>query len=315
MPEDYYQILGVSRTADKAEIDKAYRRMARKYHPDLNPDDKDAKRKFQQVQRAYEVLSDPEKRKLYDRYGEAFESVGAGAGAAGQQAGGRTWTWRAGGPDVQWFGGDLEELLRGFGGFSDLFRDFGQTSAGTRTRRPPQPGMDRHIEIEIPFQVAVTGGQQVLRVPDGGEINLKIPAGIEDGTKLRVRGYGEPGYNGGERGDLVVTVRVAPHPCYRRRGLDLEVDLPVTVTEALIGAKVDLPTPWGTVTLTIPPGCSSGRRLRLRGQGIRTADGRQGDLYAVIQIHLPDNVDERMKESLRNLDRYYRVSPRSDLKW
>ncbi|GIW96315.1 MAG: molecular chaperone DnaJ [Pirellulaceae bacterium] len=315
MEEDYYQILGVSRTADKAEIEKAYRRLARKYHPDLNPDDKDAKRKFQQVQRAYEVLSNPEKRKLYDRYGAAFETVGTGASGA---AAGPTWRWRGSGPDVQFFEGDLEEFLRGFGGF-DLGELFGfGTRQGRRstTRRPPQPGMDRHVEIQVPFQVAVTGGQHAIHLPDEGEtISVKIPPGIEDGQKLRLRGKGEPGYNGGERGDLLVTVRVMPHPFFRRKGLDLEMDLPLTIPEAALGGKVDVPTPWGTVSLTIPPGTSSGQRLRLRGQGVRTPDGRQGDLYVVAQVRLPPTLDPQAKAQLRDLQKYYTTSPRSELRW
>lgn len=318
MDEDYYQILGVSRTADKAEIDKAYRRLARKYHPDLNPDDKDAKRKFQQVQRAYEVLSDPEKRKLYDRYGAAFETVGAGAGAGAQAGGRRTWQWQAGGPQFEFAAGDLDELLRGFGafGFGDIFEQMAAARAGTRARRPPQPGLDRQVEIEIPFQVAVVGGEHSIYLPETGEtVMLKIPAGIEEGQKLRVRGKGEPGYNGGPPGDLLVAVRIAPHRCYRRRGLDLEVDLPVTVSEAALGAKVDLPTPWGTVAVTVPAGTSSGQRLRLKGQGIRTSDGRQGDLYAVVQIRLPGRLDEKAKASIRDLERCYTTSPRAELRW
>ncbi len=314
MEEDYYQILGVSRTADKAEIERAYRRLARKYHPDLNPDDKDAKRKFQQVQRAYEVLSNPEKRKMYDRYGAAFETMGAHTAAGAGTRG--TWQWS--GPDVQFFQGDLEDFLRGFGGLDldALFGLGGTRRTRAQTRRPAQPGMDRQIEIQIPFQVAITGGQHSIYLPDQQEtISVKIPPGIEDGQKLRVRGKGEPGFNGGEPGDLLVAVRILPHRFYRRKGLDLEVDLPLTLPEAALGGKVEVPTPWGTAEVSIPPGTSSGQRLRLRGQGVRTTDGRQGDLYVVVQIRLPPTLDNATKAQLREWQKLYSSSPRAELRW
>ena len=270
MDEDYYKVLGVNRSASQAEIQKAYRNLARKYHPDMNPDDKSAKQKFQQVQKAYDVLNDAEKRELYDRYGSSFESLaGAGPGGAGWQ------THPGGGPqgfeDV-----DFSELFgRGFGGagggggFEDIFKQFRQGGAAPRgAPRQPRRGADLQHEITVPFATSIQGGEVRLSVrrPSGKvePIAVKIPAGIEDGKKLRLRGKGDPGPAGGEPGNIFVTIHVAPHPYFIRRGNDLEVQLPVTLAEAALGSKIDVPTPHGTVTLTIPAGTSSGKRLRVR---------------------------------------------------
>ncbi|MBM4001439.1 MAG: J domain-containing protein [Planctomycetes bacterium] len=315
MDEDYYKILGVARSATNAEVEKAYRRLARKYHPDLNPDDAKAKENFQRVQRAYEVLGNAEKRQLYDRYGSAFETMGAGPQGRG-------------GPGPQGFGDidiDLGDILGRFGrggtggpgGFEHVFRQFG-SGGGGRSRRAARRGVDQQAEVTIPFQTSVTGGETRLAFAtgDGAEtLAVRIPVGIEDGKKIRLRGKGEPGSDGAPNGDLIVTVRVAPHPCYRRKGLDLEVDLPVTLAEAVYGAKVDLPTPAGTISLTIPKGTSSGRRLRIKGQGVKTTDGRQGDLFATVLIQLPPTIQANAQSWIQDFERQYGPSPRANLQW
>jgi len=316
MEEDFYKILGVARSASKEEIEKAYRRLARKYHPDLNPDDKSAKEKFQQVQRAYEVLSDPQQRELYDRFGSNFESMAAGGGRA-----------RGGGGGGQYQEFDFNDLFGRFGGgggdaagFEQIFKQFGAGRGSSRSgRRAARTGGDVEAEVEIPFQTAIVGGETQFSISHQGHtetLSVKIPAGIEEGKKIRLRGKGEPSPMGGEPGDLLVTVHIAPHPFFRRRSAtDLEVELPVTLAEAALGASVDVPTPYGTISLKIPAGTSSGQRLRIKGQGVKLADGRKGDLFAEIQIVIPKNLDEPSTEAIRELDRKHPLAPRSSLKW
>jgi DnaJ-class molecular chaperone len=319
MADDYYKILGVSRDATAADIQKAYRELARKNHPDLNPDDKSAKEKFQKIQRAYEVLNDAEKRKLYDQFGPDFERVSAaGAGGWPPGGGGAAWTTGPGGASFEDF--DFSQIFGGGpgGGFGDVFTQFG---GGTRARRggAARRGADVRHEVEIPFQTAVTGGEVrlALRRPSGETetLTVKIPAGIDDGKKIRLRGQGEPGPRSGPSGDLIVVVRVRAHPHFQRQGNNLEVRVPVTLAEAALGAKIDVPTPKGKITLTVPPRTSSGRRLRVKGYGVHPADGPPGDLFAEVQIVLPTHLDEKDQELIRQLDERHKLHPRIDLQW
>lgn len=323
MAEDYYAMLGVQRRATAEEIQKAYRNLARKYHPDLNPDDKEAKEKFKAIQQAYEVLSDPQKRELYDQYGSAYESMG---GAPGGQRGPFTGQWRTTGDAGSFEDIDLSQIFGqdydgGAGGFSDLFRQFTGRSAG-RARRgtsaPPQTGSHIQHQLQVPFRTAVSGGTAQLSVRrQNGKIetiNVKIPAGIEDGKKIRLRGQGEPGPRGTKPGDILITVRVAAHPQYHRQGRDLIVRVPVRLDEAIHGAKVDVPTPKGTISLTVPAGTSSGKRLRIKGHGVPTESGA-GDLFAEIYIVLPDTIDEAAKELASKIADDYHTNPRAGLVW
>jgi len=316
MAEDYYKILGVERGASPKEIEKAYRKLARKYHPDLNPDDKTAKERFQKVQRAYDVLNDPEKRKMYDQFGSGFESMGGG---------GPRWQTHGTAPEgfqevdfSQFFGGESQG--GGFGGFEEILRQFAGGGGARRRGRqaPPARGADLHHDLQIPFATSITGGQAQLSVrrADGKveSITVKIPPGIEDGKKIRLRGQGERSPSGGTSGDLLITVRVGKHPCYRRHGRDLEVAVPVTLGEAALGAKIELPTPQGVISLKIPPGTSSGKRLRLKGMGVAGSDGH-GDLYAEIQIVLPPDLDKEDLARIRQLEHGYRENPREELQW
>jgi curved DNA-binding protein len=311
--EDYYKTLGVARSATSDEIQRAYRKMAAKFHPDLNPDDRLAKEKFQKIQLAYEVLSEPEKRKLYDQYGHEFEAYSRAPGAGGGYQPGQSGNQQ---------GFDLEDLFSSMGGgassFEDLFGGGQRTrsrSSRAANRNRPQGNPDVESEpISIPFSVAVNGGQSQITTtrPDGEPetLTIQIPAGIEDGKKIRLRGKGRPGHTG--RGDLLVPVKVTPHPCYRRRGMNLEVDVPLTLVEAALGTKIDLPTPRGTITLTVPAGKSSGEKLRVKGFGVKT-DKACGDLFAVVQIVVPTLDDEgrRLLEAFR--DHCPMPDPRLDL--
>jgi DnaJ-class molecular chaperone len=313
MADDIYKTLGINRNASQPEIQKAYRDLARKYHPDMNPDDKSAKEKFQKVQQAYDVLSDPEKREQYDRYGEAFETMGPGGPAGGAQ-----WRTAPGGSGAGFEDFDFQSAA----GFEDLFRQFtggAGPAGGTRSRRRGRKlkGADVTHELQIPFQSAINGGQVELRVNREGHsetINVKIPAGIEDGKVIRLRGQGEQ-IPGGTNGDLLITIHVAPHARFTRHGKDLEVRLPITLSEAAAGGKIDLPTPHGTIALKIPPGTSSGKRLRVKGHGVRPKSGEPGDLYAVVEIMLPPNLSEEEQAWLAELGEKHPFDPRGDLRW
>lgn len=305
---DHYDVLGVPRSAGADEIRSAHRRLARQYHPDLNKDP-GAGERFNEVQRAYEILSDPEKRKKYDQFGDAAFEPGAGPGGPGGASG------------ASWQEMDPEAMRDIFG---DMFGDaFGGGTGGGRRRgrgRAPRPtqGPDREFELALGFAVAANGGteQLKLRSSDGSveTIDVKVPAGVADGSKLRVRGRGESGFHGGPRGDLILTVRVGAHPWFVRDGLDLSVDVPITIAEAALGATVEVPLLKGRVKLKVPPGTSSGAKLRVRGKGITDAKGASGDLYAVISIAAPKELGDADRTSLESLAARL-PDPRAALAW
>ncbi len=324
MAEDYYQILGVARNASQAEIQKAYRDLARKYHPDMNPDDKSAKKKFQKIQAAFDALNDTKKRELYDRYGSSFETMGSGG-----PHGGASWQGTQG-PGAG-FGG-FEDVDFGqffgerFGGervgadFGDLFEQFRRSGGARRTRGGRQQrGTDLQHDLRITLDTAVNGGTVALAVTHASgkveNLEVKIPPGIEDGKKIRLRGQGEAGAAGGPPGDILLTVRVQPHPWFQRQGNNLTVKVPVTLSEAALGAKVDVPTPKGTVSLQVPAGTSSGTKLRVRGHGVTPKSGSAGDLLAEIQVVLPKHLDESAREAIRQIGERYPLDPRANLRW
>jgi DnaJ-class molecular chaperone len=327
MAEDYYKTLGVPRNASQADIQKAYRELARKYHPDVNPE-KNAKKKFQQVQKAFDVLNDSEKRELYDRYGSSFETMGAG----GPRPGGAG-PWQQGRPEGG-FSFNAEDLgdLGGFAQFfgdreqggpadvNEIFRQFRRGGAGRRgATAAGRRGADATAEVEIPFATAVNGGEVQLSLQrESGRtetLAVKIPPGIDSGKKIRLRGQGQPAPRKGTAGDLLITVRIAPHPFFSRQGNDLLLKLPVTLSEAAGGAKIDVPTPSGTVAVKIPPGTSSGKKLRVRGHGVSLKDGPAGDLLVEVQIILPKDLPSSDVEALREIDRRHPQDPRANLRW
>jgi DnaJ-class molecular chaperone len=310
--EDLYENLGVKRDASKEDIKKAHRKLALKYHPDKNPDDDVARDKFKRIQEAYDVLSDEEKRAAYDRYGADFEKIRS----SGYEQG-------AGGFD----GLDLDQVFGGraarggnaqFDGFSDFFEQMmggHQTrgpGGGHRRAAPPQRGANVRYELEIPLQTAVMGGKTEFYL-NSEKIAVSIPPGVESGSKIRLREQGQPSPNGGPKGDLILLIKVSEHPHFQRRGQNLELVLPVNIGEAALGAKVDIPTPSGTVTLTIPAGSSGGRRLRLKGQGVRQAEGSAGDLIVVLQIRLPESLDDDSRKLIEQFAEKNADSVRSEL--
>jgi DnaJ-class molecular chaperone len=346
-PKDYYELLGVEKSATAEEIRSAYRKLARKLHPDVNKAP-DAAKRFAEVQEAYDVLSDAEKRKAYDRFGHA--GVGAGprgpAGGTGPGAGpfeggfytqtpGGGWTHYEGGgfgdEDVegifeQMFGGRTSGGGAGFGGRGGGFGRGGSPFGGARTRARTQPqrGADLEHAITIAFMTAVLGGSEQLRIGstssgDSGEsqtITVKIPPGIDSGAKLRVRGKGQPGHNGGPTGDIILTVQVGQHPYFRREGLDVLIDVPINIAEAVTGTSVQVPLLQGTVQIKVPPGVSSGRRLRVKGKGIVDHKGKAGDFYAVIQIAAPagDTLSEKGRRAVNELASELQ-NPRESAPW
>ncbi len=311
--KDLYQVLGVSKNASQDEIKKAYRALTRKYHPDKNPGDKAAEERFKDVSTAYEVLGDEQKRKLYDEFGEisltqgfdperarAYKKARAGFGAGPGSAPGGGF----GGFDFSDFGQARETsfddlLSRLFGGGRVRVEDFGAPGAGRRTVR--RRGQDIRGEIHVDFLDALRGTTVALRVEgaDGKArtLDVKVPPGIDDGATLRLRGQGGPG---DPPGDILLSVRVRPHPFLERDGKNLHMDLPVTALEAYRGGPVDVPTPWGGVVLKLPPGSQGGQTLRLRGKGVHAKDG-DGDLLVTLVIKLPPPGDEALLARLTAL--------------
>ncbi len=314
MQEDFYKVLGVGRNATDTDIQNAYRDLARQYHPDLNADDALAKEKFQAVQQAYEVLGDPEKRQQYDQFGSAFRSepeYGPQGGSRHYGPGGQSFE------DIdlsQMFGEQFGE--RGMDGLGDVFRQF--TRGGQRRRRPRR-GNDLSHDLKVSFKSSIEGGEARISVrrEDGQSetITVKIPAGIEDSKKIRLRGQGAPSPNGGPPGDILITVHVDKHPWFHRRGDDLEVRVPLTLAEAATGCKVDVPTPQGTIAVKVPPCTSSGTKLRIKGHGVRRQGGKTGgDLYAEVMIVMPDSLTDQQIEWLQQLNGSS-SDPRTKLKW
>ena len=307
---DYYEVLGVPRPAPADEIKRVYRQLARKHHPDLQPpaDRVKASERFKEINEAYEVLSDPDKRAKYDALGADWKSgmdftPPPGAGAGPRSSPGAGWTT----VDASSFEGMDDDM----GGFSDFFSSiFGQGGARSRGRRGARggvrmtmPGPDIEAELPVTVEELLRGGKRRISLDGGRQLDVEIPKGARDGTVLRLAGQGGQGINGGPPGDIYLHVRVAPHPRYRVIGDDLEVDLSLWPWQAVLGGEVRIDTPDGQVTLTIPSGTQSGRRLRLRGRGLPRADGGRGDLYAVVRIVVPERPSAAEREAYEALRR------------
>ncbi len=316
---DYYATLEVDRKATAEEIRKAYRRLARKCHPDVNKSP-DAATRFAAVQEAYDVLSDAAKRKAYDQFGRDGVKVGQGPGGFGG------WDVGFGRGGVDDLSSIFEEMFGGAGPFGGGGPFGRSTSSGARrstareARRPrAEPssrGADVRETLQVSFMTAALGGKEELRrsAPGSGSgktISVKIPAGIESGTQLRVKGAGAPG---DPPSDLILTVQVGEHPYFRRQGLDLYIDVPITIAEAALGTKVDVPLLEGSVEIAVPPGTGSGQKLRVRGKGVRDPLGRQGDYYAVVQIAAPRGLSARGREILGDLQGELQ-NPRDSAPW
>lgn len=368
MADDYYKILGVKRNASKADIKKSYRRLARQYHPDINPGDRESEAKFKEISEAYEVLSDDEKRKNYDTYGTANPQVG---GAGGMDMGG-----------FDFRGFDFNSA-GGFGDAQDLFSELFGSRGKRRTPNAPQRGQDIQHAIQLSFDEAVHGitinlsvdrqatcgtcqgvghiktqtrstcshcngkgksrlqqGSMVFEapcsycegrgvvdsqpctschgrglVPKSERVAVKIPPGVDNGTRVRVAKKGEGGRLGGPPGDLFIVTSVAPHPFFERKGVNLYCEVPITFTEAALGAKIDVPTLDGSATIKIPPGTQVGQTFRIRGRGIAALRGSEvGDQFVKVNVVVPRLQDERSKEILREFGELNQDDPRANLR-
>jgi curved DNA-binding protein len=309
---DYYETLGVSKTASEDEIKSAFRKLARKYHPDVAKDKKTAEEKFKQINEAYEVLSDPEKRKKYDQLGANWNQPGGfqrppdwGA----QQPGGGA--YRYGGGD-----GGVEFEFNGTG-FSDFFEAFfgggrGQSAFGGggggfgRRQAGAERGSDVEADIMVPLEEAIHGAKRTISLRRGGSnkvetYQVKIPRGVHEGQRIRLAGQGEAGERGGKSGDLFLRVRLARHPDFRVEGSDLIHEVKIAPWQAILGTELKVPTLEGDVRLKIPPGTQAGQRFRLRERGLPTSSGKRGDLYVEVQINIPKKLTERERELWREL--------------
>jgi molecular chaperone DnaJ len=373
--QDYYDLLGVSKKATAKDIRTAFRKLARKYHPDLNPGDKSAEEKFKQLQEAYDVLSDTKKRQMYDQYGFYSDNIPPGGSGGGHEPDAEGVNFDFGGFD---FGGGSGAQGSG-GSFRDLFSQFFRGGRGVSAEPEHEPGGDLEYQIEIDFWDAVRGavkkltitrldtcdtchgtgaigsaqtcptchgsgtiqqsaGKMKFNVPCtrcggtgkirnvcptcGGEgrlrrtetIDVRIPAGVASGSRVRVPGKGNAGTMGAPAGDLYLRVDVKPHPFFERRGDDLYTKVPVTVTEATLGAKVEVPTIDGRSLVRIPPGTNSGKTLRLKEKGVPSArNGTRGDQYVEIQVVVPQPTDERVRNLMKELETVAPEDPRKDL--
>jgi curved DNA-binding protein len=348
---DYYEILGIARTASADEIRKAHRKLVRQFHPDVNKNNPQMEAKFKEVQEAYDVLSDDAKRRQYDQFGhagvgaeqgysahaggadpfEAFrraqEQAGRrGAGSAGPRAGYRRWQPN---PNVS-----VEDFDMGgdAGGFADIFEQFfGQRGAGGaagagagggaggarggRQRAQPPRGEDIEYPVTLTFAQAARGMTLPLQISRDGKletIDVKIPAGVKEGSRVRIKGKGQ--HTNGEPGDLFIVTRVLPHHYFRREGLDIQMDLPISMYEALLGTKLEVPTLDGPVTMTIPPGTSSGAKLRIKERGIHRG-AEKGDQYVMVKVLVPKSIDEEDKQLLQKLQAKHPIEARKDVNW
>ncbi|BAJ74732.1 DnaJ-class molecular chaperone [Microbacterium testaceum StLB037] len=310
--KDFYKVLGVDKSVSAADLKKTYRKLARQYHPDSNPGDAKAEAKFKEISEAYSVLNDPEQREEYDQIramgsGARFSAPGASGGGFddvfsrfGQQRGGST-SGPAGFEDF------FSMFDQGGGGFGS--GRFGQTTGGYRGYGGPQRGSDVTARTTIDFVTAAKGETITLQGEDNKPFKVKIPAGVSDGQKIRLRGRGRPSPDGGESGDIVVTVAVRPHPVFTRDGLNLRLTVPVTFTEAALGATIEVPTLGGDpVRLRVAPGTPSGRVLRVKGRGIQTSKGT-GDLLAEVQVAVPTHLDDAAREAL---ERFHELEPKEN---
>ena len=302
--KDYYKILGVKRNAEEKEIKKAYRKLARQHHPDVNPGNKAAEERFKDINEAHEVLSDPEKRRKYDQLGSNWQQWQRRGG----DATGFDWSqWvsgaQPGGGGVRVEYSDLGDLGNLFGGgdFSDFFQNiFG--GGGTPQARPRRRGQDYAQPVEITLEEAYQGTARMIQ-KDGRRLEVKIPPGVRTGSKVRMAGEGSPGVTGGASGDLYLEIVVLPHSVFERQGDDLHCEILVSLYSVVLGGEVRVPTPGGDVLLNIPPETQSGRTFRLRGKGMPNLRNpeKRGDLYAKLRVQTPQELNEREKELFREL--------------
>jgi len=302
MPDDPYSVLGVAKGASDADIRKAYRKLAKELHPDLHPGDKTAEERFKAVSAAYHLLSDPERRARFDR-GEIDASGGERPKQdfyrdyAGADGGGRYYT-ASGFEDLS----DVSDV------FAEMFGRRGR-GGGFDIR-----GQDVRYRLDVDFLDAVNGAKRRITLPDGNNLDLTIPPGVQTGQVLRLKGKGIPGIGKGAPGDALVEIGVRPHPVFRREGKDILLELPITIDEAILGAKVEVPTIAGRVKMTVPKGASTGDILRLKGRGVKDRNGADGDQKVILKIVAPEEIDGELEEFMRSWRERHRSDPRREMR-
>jgi DnaJ-class molecular chaperone len=304
---DPYEVLGVSRNASDAEVKKAFRALAKKHHPDTHGNDPAKVKQFQEISSAYDILGDKEKRAQFDRGEIDAGGQPRGFDPRAQGFGGRRAGGRGGARDFEFRWGGTGENFRTEDIFSELFGNFGMGGEqGARRRSGPRKGEDLQLATTITLEEAAQGAQRRVVLPDGKQIEAKIPPGVREGQQIRLKGQGGPGRNGGPAGDVLINIDIAPHAMFTREGRDLRMDLPITLKEAVLGGKVPVETLSGTLTLTVPPNSNSGKVLRLKGKGLPGAGSEApGDLYVRLAIVLPENPDSELEAFARKWSTAY----------
>jgi len=307
---DYYEVLGVKRDATDEQISKAYKKLARKYHPDFNPDNKEAEANFKEVSEAYAVLSNKEARQKYDNFGHQGPGSG-GFDFSGFDFNNMSGGFSAGGQTFHTSLGDILSEIFG-GGFGGRRRAGGSPFGFGG----PMGGQDLQYRMEIDFMLAAKGGVTRIQVPSRGgrkQVSVRIPPGVKNGQHIRLRGQGEAGPRGMPPGDLLIELTIKPHSFFSSDGLNLKCRVPITIAEAVLGGKIEVPTLDGAATISIPAGTQSGQTLRLRGRGIRSNNGRKGDLFVTVQIVVPKKISDKSKTLIEAFDRENPMVPRKDL--
>jgi DnaJ-class molecular chaperone len=313
--KDYYKVLGVARGASADELKKAYRRLAKQYHPDVNKGDKNAEERFKEISEAYNVLSDPEQRKKYDLFSQ-YGPAGMGGGGGGFE--GFRWQPGAGPGNVDFGNVDLGDL------FSELFEMGGIRRGPSRQGRgrgeggeAPVNGQDTYADIEVSFDEAITGAERKISIRRGDKVEhltVKVPAGVDNGSKVRISGKGQPGFGGGSSGDLYLRIHVTPHPSFWREGADIYTEMPITIYDAVLGAQVEVPTLEGHARMKVPAGTASGQKFRLSGKGAPQlgGKGKRGDQYVIINIVPPRDLGGTARKAFEKLAEEYPYDPKED---
>ncbi len=315
MMKDYYQVLGVAKNATEDEIKKAYRRLAKKYHPDVTKGGKESEEKFKEISEAYNVLSDPDQRKKYDLFGQYGAEAGAGGGGYG-------WQPPPGFDFRQYSGRDFSSM----GDLGDLFSELFQMGGIKRGQKGrgyeqaaggevPVNGRDTFTDIEISFNEAVDGTERKISIKRGDKVEhltVKIPAGVDNGSKVRIAEKGQPGFGGGRSGDLYLHIRVTPHPDFWREDADIYTEVPITIYETVLGGSVEVPTMEGHAKMKIPAGTESGQKFRLGGKGAQVLGkkGKRGDQYVIVKVVPPKDPSSEVKKTLSDLAEKYPYDPK-----
>lgn len=321
--KDFYQTLGVPRGATEDEIKKAYRRLAKQYHPDVNKGDKQTEERFKEISEAYNVLSDPDQRKKYDMFGQGSPYGGQYGGPDGGPGGFR-WEWNAGANQGQAQGGQQPDMGDLGDLFSELFSMGGvrRGPQGQARKRHPGAGQEEALDgqdttadVEISFEEAIDGTDRKIQIKRGDKVEkltVKIPAGVDNGSKVRIAGKGQPGFGGGASGDLYLRVRVTPHPNFWREGADIYTETPITIYDAILGASVEVPTLGGSARMKIPAGTASGQKFRMGGKGAPVLDkkGKRGDQYVIVKIVTPKHLTADAVKAFEQMAKQYPYEPR-----